>query len=376
MPPLARPGGSGFALALVVLSLVALTVSRGNYDPTALLFYLGVLAGAWMALATRVSVVPDETRWRWALYGAYLVTVAGHLYRDALLYPLSPGFLQWMDRAVLLVLAWSLLIAPPIYRRLPRGVRAIVLSVAGVAMVAVYLLVPTDSLEPWIDVWYVQQRGAAALLDGENPYAIAYSNLYGSSAGYYPDGVARYYPYPPLSLAFPLLGNALGDVRWVFVLCQVATGLALLRIARTSGLEPEECFQLATLFFFVPVGPFVVEQAWTDVTVTFALAPVALAVATGTTRWVHWLAGLALALKQTMVLFALLWLIAGRGWSRRSLGALVSIPLVTAVPFLVWDPAAMWKTWCGFTLRRRFAPMASPSAPTSTASSMCTFPLG
>ena len=93
----------------------------------------------------------------------------------------------------------------------------------------------------------------------------------------------------------------------------------------------------------MPVGPFVVEQAWTDVTVTFALAPVALAVATGTTRWVHWLAGLALALKQTMVLFALLWLIAGRGWSRRSLGALVSIPLVTAVPFLVWDPAAMWE---------------------------------
>ena len=74
-----------------------------------------------------------------------------------------------MDRAVLLVLAWSLLIAPPIYRRLPRGVRAIVLSVAGVAMVAVYLLVPTDSLEPWIDVWYVQQRGAAALLDGGEP---------------------------------------------------------------------------------------------------------------------------------------------------------------------------------------------------------------
>ena len=145
--------------------------------------------------------------------------------------------------------------------------------------------------------------GAQALIRGDNPYRVEYTNLYGANTPYYPAGEARYYPYPPASLLAALTSLVTGDVRWLSALSHLAAGLLLYLGGRTRGLGSTEAYYLALLFVHMPVGPFIIEQAYTDTTVVFALALFSYCFARSAMTLALLSAGLALALKQTMAVF-------------------------------------------------------------------------
>ncbi len=144
------------------------------------------------------------------------------------------------------------------------------LALAATALCFGYLLRQAPS--PRIDVFGLQQRAAELLLSGRNPYRALYPNPYDpvETTEFFGHWLAAldHYPYPPLSL---LLSTACfrltGDVRWLFLLCQLVIGGGLYRLAaprRGEARSWDRGLGLLSLHLLHPCGFLVVEQAWTE----------------------------------------------------------------------------------------------------------------
>ena len=73
-------------------------------------------------------------------------------------------------------------------------------------------MIPLISPDPAIDVVTIQKEAAASLRAGENPYQKAgCRNIYSPKTPWLPDGRMSSYPYPPLTMVAPMIG----DPRWV-----------------------------------------------------------------------------------------------------------------------------------------------------------------
>ena len=131
---------------------------------------------------------------------------------------------------------------------------------------------------PLMDVWTTEQEAAAALLRGQNPYSIAYRNIFGSL---WLDGVQVYSPavadaqwvhvftYPPLTILSGIPGFVLlGDVRYAMAAVLVLAAWALSRLA-PAGMRD----LAAALVLFHPATRHQLIYAWTEPTV---LAPALL----------------------------------------------------------------------------------------------------
>jgi hypothetical protein len=204
------------------------------------------------------------------------------------------------------------------------------------------------SPSPFIDVYVFQRDGVAALLRGDNPYALRYPDIYGNSPFYGPglsvNGQLQFgYPYLPLSLLLALPGHVLfGDYRYAQLAAMAGTA-ALIGYARPGRVG----IAAASLLLFTPRTFFVLEQGWTDPFVALGLAAVVFCAL----RWARplpWILGLAFAVKQyTLFMVPAAWLVLPRPLKLdkelgRFFAKLVGVAVAVTLPFFLWGPKDFW----------------------------------
>jgi hypothetical protein len=224
------------------------------------------------------------------------------------------------------------------FRRETSWVRAARFAVIVGLVTTVGAQTIVTSPSPEIDVWTVQQEGAATLAAGKNPFQAVHLKDTGPRTA---DDVP--YVYPPLHLYVSTTAWALlGDVRYAMLLAVILVGLATrwLAVRASAGRFPPILEDApALLIWCTPRLPFILEQGWIDPVPLLWFSALLLA-------WHRpWLAavlsGLVVGAKQTMLLVVLpvglalgftlpQWLLAG---------AVVLVPLA---PWLAWDFRA-WK---------------------------------
>jgi hypothetical protein len=245
--------------------------------------------------------------------------------------------------------------------------RSRVRHLAFATIVATHLLLGVwiirSSPHPDIDV-YVFHRGAAEfLLQGLDPYAMTYPDIYGPSGGsalYYGPGMSvagrlRFgFPYPPLSLLLSLPGHILfDDFRYAHLAAIALAGvlIAFLRPGRVAMLA-------AVLFLFTPRVFLVVEQGWTEPLAVMLFAatlfchyhwPRALGVALG----------LTVAVKQYLVMALIsASLLLTRPFAWNKYGRFAATPLLVAFavtsPFVAWDVHAFARSVVLLQFRQPF----------------------
>jgi hypothetical protein len=200
---------------------------------------------------------------------------------------------------------------------------------------------------PTIDTWGFQQEAARFLLRGDNPYDSAYPHM-GDEDYYAPssvvDGQMQTYPYMPLQLVLTLPGYLLGDVRWVML----AALLGSAAFTAAAGDWSQASQTAAALLLCNPLNPLIIAQSWSEPLVTCAVAA-CLWAALRRCRWLGVALGGLLGVKQYAVLAALpLWAARRVGW--RTTAAAVALAVATVVPFLMWDPTALWRGVVGHHL--------------------------
>ncbi len=219
-----------------------------------------------------------------------------------------------------------------------RWVRALRFTAIAALVAQMGMQTIIASPAPEIDVWTVQQEGAAVLASGKNPFQdVRLKDIGPRTANDVP------YVYPPLHLYVSAASWALlGDVRYAMVLALVLAGFATRALAvRASGgtfpaiLEDAP----ALLIWCTPKGPFILEQGWIDPVPLFWFSALLLL---WHRPWVAAvLAGLVVGGKQTMLLVVVpvglalgftlpQWVLAG------------AVTLGPLMPWLLWDFRA-WK---------------------------------
>lgn len=233
------------------------------------------------------------------------------------------------------VLGWAALrLASP---RQPRRLVLVALLAALGVLLACWLTLPAR-----IDVAVFQEVASSRLLDGVNPYAFGYPDVYdpAESAQVYAPGLSvdgtlqAGFPYPPMSLLLATGGALFGDIRIAHALAVLGAVALLATLAPGSWSSRVGAATLATS----PLVAHVVRQGWTEPFVIVALVGV---------FWT-WRRGLApalalgafLSIKQyaVVVLPVILGLVP---WpsplrTRLRLGAGAALlAMISAVPFLV-----------------------------------------
>jgi hypothetical protein len=207
---------------------------------------------------------------------------------------------------------------------------------------------------PQIDVYVFQQGAAGTLLEGRNPYAMTFRDIYNSTEpGTRPvygrelvreDGQLAFgFPYPPLSLYLSTAGYAVtGDHRYAQLLAMTLTG-ALLAYAR-PGLWATA---MAALLLFTPRGFFVLGRGWTEPFVVLFVAATVFC-ACRCRKLLPISLGLLLASKQYLVLAVPLTslLLEGPFRWRAYLGLLLKaggVAALVTLPLALWDWSAFWQ---------------------------------
>lgn len=218
-------------------------------------------------------------------------------------------------------------LSPTLRRKVPH-----LLTIAGLLLVLARLLPPVISPVPHIDAWTLQQQAADFALHGLNPYAADYAQI--DPPQRY--GYVAHFGYLPLVLVLDVAGRTLlRDVRFAYALCDVATAWLLWRLVRPRSEALGRA--LAVTFLAVPMGTFVVEQAWSE-PLLLLCATLAVTTWAGSDRRAGLGAGLLLSAKQSNLLLAPLILAQGQPWRRLLWAALMALALL--LPALLWNPQA------------------------------------
>jgi hypothetical protein len=353
------PGG---VLAATSLG-VALQLSNGILVPTA----MGLVAVAFaLTLAAAVTARP-----------APFVRV------DARIVP-------WLGLAALSIHIWYLFTAlPAIYLRIDDGglmrfhAGVAVLALAGASsmssrssrakllligtMIAAHAALGTwvvhRSPNPAIDVHLFHRYAINALRTGVDPYAITFPDIYQGTVYYGPglsvDGRLQFgFPYFPLSLLLSLPGQILfKDPRFAQLIAMELAAL-LMTFARPRGLG----LIAAALYLTMPRIFFVLEQSWTEPFLVLGVSALVFA-ACRRSRVTPWLFGAFIALKQYQLLaIPAAWLLIERprGW-RTSAAFMIKAAFVGTVitlPFVLWNPAAFWRSVVTLQFHQPFRPDA------------------
>lgn len=331
-----------YAAALVasVLFGLAIVPDWGTYSDAAVTWViLGVLVVGALFWTTRQEESPPLPLriTAPAVWAGVLVLAAYAAWApDPLLYPVGSWALGRAAQWGVFATIWSY--GPTLVRpeaRWGRHLRFAVLA-ALVAFMGVQTI--RTSPAPQIDVWTVQQEGAAVFLSGKNPFQdVRLADTGPRTATDVP------YVYPPLQLYVSTAAWALfGDVRYASLLALILLGLATraLAVKTSGGTLPALLEDAPALFIWcTPKLAFILEQAWIDPIQLFWCSALLLA---WRRPWaVAVLAGFVLGAKQTMALVVLpvglalgftlrQWLLAG------------AVALLPMLPWLLWDFRA-WK---------------------------------
>ncbi|MFZ5469027.1 MAG: hypothetical protein ACOZIN_06255 [Myxococcota bacterium] len=341
--------GLSVALALAAVALGhALQVSNGNLHPESIVF----LSSALVLCVAGVAAPKWERLERLGDAPVVFVLLAGVGYQLYRLLIAPPGIYLQVGPAAYVPFFGGLgvtavLAGAGLSRQSPLGPLRVPTMLLVHLLLGVWLI--RASPNPFIDVHVFQRDGVAALLAGQNPYAMTFPDIYGNSPFYGPGlsegGRLKFgFPYPPLSLFLALPGQLFGgDHRYSQLLAMTGAG-ALMAYARPGRVAPAA----AALFLFTPRAFFVLEQGWTEPFAVLLLASVVFA-ACRLPRALPWAFGLFLAVKQYLVLaIPLGFLLLPRPLPEkkelwRMGGQVVGIGLLVTLPLALWDVKAfLW----------------------------------
>ena len=237
------------------------------------------------------------------------------------------------------------------------GRTGLFMLLGGYFALGAYWIQQTPS--PHIDVWVFQQESAAALLRGENPYAITFTNIYGDGAKVYgaelmKDGRVNFgFPYTPLSLYMATPGYAFGGDHRYAQLAAIVLSAGLIA-TMSSGLISKLA---AMLLLFTPRIFMIVEMAWTEPFVVLLLCATVWCAAR-MPRLTPYMFGLFLASKQYLIfavpLAALL--IDGVTWRRFLLFMLKAglAASIVSLPLILWNLPAFIHSAVTLQLKQPF----------------------
>jgi hypothetical protein len=336
---------ASFLGAAALLAGYALQVRNGFYDETALAWLTAALCLALIGALARLPASPVPAAGRILISVLTAATIA-----QLLLMTLQPPGMYLRIRhagqltpfhiglaiAGLLVIAGSLRIRPARAAWFP-GLLAVH---AALGLWLIHM-----SPDPAIDVVVVHEDAIAALVRGQNPYAITFRNIYADTSFYPPELVVNGrvqfgLPYPPLSLLLVAPGELLfADYRYANLAALTMAGALVGYSVDTIAAR-----LAAALLLFTPRVFFVLEQGWTEPLVVLLLALTAFC-ASRAPRWTFMALGGLLAIKQYMLLAAplALLLVPSPWWSRRGVSLLWKAAAVAAavtLPFVAWNPSA------------------------------------
>jgi hypothetical protein len=352
----------GGVLAATCLGL-ALQMSNGILVPWA----LPIVAAAF-ALTVLVAAVPRpaplarlDARIVWLLGFAALAIHVGCLYAS------PPALYLRLDADGLAPFHWGLAVLalvggsiawPGLRWARPLQIAALVATHAALGAWIIH-----RTPHPPIDVHEFHRFAIHALRSGIDPYAITFPDIYRGTV-YYGTGMSVEgqlqfgYPYFPFSLLLSTAGQIVFKEPRFAQLVAMEVAAVLMAFARRRGLGPIA----AALYLTSPRIFFVLEQSWTE---PFLVLGVSALVFAGCrrSRVVPWLFGAFLALKQYLVLaLPAAWLLveAPRHW-RKLLTLLVRaavVVLVLTLPFVLWNPAAFWRSVVTLQFHQPFRPDA------------------
>jgi len=216
---------------------------------------------------------------------------------------------------------------------------------------------------PVIDVFIFQQDSTAALMNGQNPYAITFVDPYGGRSPWYGPGLSVEgrlqfgYPYPPLPLLLALPGHCLGDCRFSSAL-MVALAGALIGYAGNNRIS----FCAAIFYMYMWRTFWVIEESWTEPYLVFTLSLVVFC-AMRLPKLMPFALGLFFVSKQYLPLAAPLALllcdwplrpkqVLSIVWKAALAGAVVTLPLA------LWNWEAFWHSVVRVQMMAPFRPDA------------------
>lgn len=321
----------------------AITPSRGAYsDPAITMVLLGtlVLAFAYVTdFGKRHDLVASKALAPLLWAAAIAMAFTGWNDGEIIIYPIkhfTTGRLAqgWLMIALLgyfpSLLKWQ---EPRFLRTIRFVFVALCIAMAGKDT---YDTSPT----PRIDVWTVQQQGAAALWNGQNPFQAVHAGDTGPrSANDVP------YVYPPMQLYVTAPAwKLVGDTRYAILTALILLGFSLRALTgRFGGRDQPAIIEDAPALFIwcTPKLFFILEQAWVDPVQIFWCS-VLLLVAAMKRPWATAVAvGLVIGAKQTMFVYAGL-VGLGLRFSLKQWAVAGSVALATFLPWMIWDFAA-WK---------------------------------
>ncbi len=344
-PGLTQRGDLLCAASIGVYFLFVQTIwqTRGRFEPGSLVV-LTLVLGCLPWLAKHLSEVRTGKLTSIMAVVACSFVLAELFAGEHLLYAHAPPR-PWA-RAIAPI-AFGLLAAGWVARS--RHVGFVLFAAAAVAFAAFLAIELRGSPNPVMDVWSINTEATQALLDGENPYKLVYSDIYKQAGqpgyGYEP----RYIYLPGLLLHLaPVVAIGL-DPRWTSLLAITAGLLMTAWHLRRSGGNARlsilclPAVSACIIFWFHGGQVFLLEQAWPECLI---LAYIVLAALT----WYRapWAAGvaltLALTLKQTTWFcapFLVALAIKQRRW-RLIAGVAAGVGVLT-LPFFLWHPGAFFQ---------------------------------
>jgi len=210
----------------------------------------------------------------------------------------------------------------------------------GLALV-LRLLVIYYSPAPKIDVYWVLNGGAQAILEGHNPYSATFKNIYSTEAClaiyHRADCPNDSYSYLPATILMTAPFYAIfGDIRSAFIFlvfgCALI-GYLLLRKAKQPKLTAE---LITLLILYLPLSLFVLEQSWMDQLWLFLIYFFVWSIVWQRDYLAYFFAGLVIASKPTMLILPI-FLSKYKGTSLKKIVMTSAVFVAVCLPFLFWN---------------------------------------
>ena len=340
------------------MAATLLSIGAAIVDPTPATAIVVLAAGVVVALA----LTPDQSVGRLPFSERSLIRLI-----------LAALLIAWLTGAIgapvlepWFLAAFTLAMGVAVAAVATRGRASVLLALTAIATHAVLAAVMVATLPRPAnqDVDLFPRDASAALVQGENPYAITYPNIYGAGTPLYAPEVQEGnrldvgYPYPPISLLLAASGELLvGDHRYVAI-AAVAAGAVLLMLCG-RGRVPTGA---ALLVVSSPLTYRVVYNGWSEPLLVPLVAGTVLASLRAPSA-TPILLGLASAGKQYAAVLLLIGLgLLARvrrqvGWTRMLIVS-VTVAAATVIPFFVWDPGRFVRSVVEFHLLQPLRPEA------------------
>jgi len=335
---------SHFELSWGVAAAVAagaIGLSFGRFIGLTALVFAGagvgvLLLALWLARRSDRIIGPGVEVAAVAVIVAFSVTAIPKI--DTLYGGVWPGWQR------VLIAAVALFGVMPASMRIVR--RQVLVGVFLIWIVAVLSVVSlTQYPDSGVDVQRAHTEASELLLEGRNPYSDMV--IPDGSPTEVNQGTIVGYSYPPVSLVMYSAGFVLGDARYTGIVAIVVTLAVVLGLAIRS-------YSGASIFVgtiaTIPLLSGMIIGGWTEPIQAMFLV---LSAATYR-RWVlsSVLVGLAVASKQYMVLVLVPMLVSADSMRYRRVAVAVAVAAATYLPFLVWNPTALWYALVGYQLER------------------------